>query len=292
MTRFSKLDLLMALSVPLIWGMGFVFAKAAIEHFPPILLMALRFSVTALALVWFVRPPIGQMKQLFWIALVSAAIQYSLTFTGLKGVEASVAALVVQLEVPFLVLLGALFLGEKPGFRKWIGIAIAFGGVALIAGEPNMVPAWVSLFMVVAGAFVWAIGQAMVRTLKDIDGRTAIAWVAVFAAPQLFCMSAIFETDHLQAVQSAGWVVWGAVIYLGLVMTALGYAMWYGLIRRHPISQVGPFLLLLPVFAVAGGILFLGETLTPQILFGGIVVLAGVAFILVEKRPAEVALEG
>ncbi len=50
-------DVLMGLAVPLIWGLGVVFAKAAIEHFPPILLMALRFTLTALILVWFVEPP-------------------------------------------------------------------------------------------------------------------------------------------------------------------------------------------------------------------------------------------
>ena len=50
-------DILLAIAVPLIWGGGFLFAKAAIEHFPPILLMALRFSLTALVLVWFVPRP-------------------------------------------------------------------------------------------------------------------------------------------------------------------------------------------------------------------------------------------
>ena len=113
--KFSLLDILMGVTVALTWGMGFVFAKAAIEHFPPILLMTCRFAVTALALVWFVKPPLKQMKPLIWIAFISAAIQYSLTFTGLKGLDASIAALVVQLEVPFLVLIGAVWLSEKPG---------------------------------------------------------------------------------------------------------------------------------------------------------------------------------
>ena len=81
---------------------------------------------------------LGQFTKLFVIALISAAIQYSLTFTGLAGIDASVAALVVQLEVPFLVLIGAIFLGEKTGLRKWIGIAVAFTGVGLIAGEPKL----------------------------------------------------------------------------------------------------------------------------------------------------------
>lgn len=289
--RLGPLDIAMGLAVALIWGLGVVFAKAAIEHFPPILLMTLRFAVTAVATVWFVKPPLGQLRQLCFIALFAAAIQYSLTFTGLIGLDAGVAGLVIQLEVPFLVLLGALFLGETPGLRKWIGIALAFLGIGLIVGEPKVGGAWVSVLLVMGGAFTWAVGQAMVRGLKDIDGRTVTAWIAVFAVPQLLVMSLIFESDHLAAIQGASWTVWSAVLYLGLVMTALGYGFWYSLVRRHPVSLVAPFLLLLPVVTAVGGIVFLGEELTPTILLGGAVVIGGVGFILIE-RPAPVAEAG
>ena len=283
--RLRPRDIAFGIAVALIWGMGGVFAKAAIEHFPPILLMALRFSVTAAALVWFVWPPWAQMLPIFWIALVSAAIQYSLTFNGLKGMDASTAVLVLQLEVPFLVLIGAVFLKEKPGLRKWLGIAFAFLGVGFIAGEPKLGSAWLSLALVISGAFVWAIGQAMVRRLVSLDGMTLIAWVAVFAAPQLFAFSFAIEGDPRPYLASADWVVWGTVVYLGLIMTALGYSLWYSLIRSHPVGQVAPFLLLLPVFSVIGGITLLGESLTPQVALGGVVVIAGVAFILLERAP-------
>lgn len=283
--RLRARDILLGLTVPLIWGMGVVFAKAAIEQFPPILLMAFRFTVTALVLVWFVKPPTKLLMKIFWIALISAAIQYSLTFNGLRGVDASTAVLVVQLEVPFLVLLGMLFLGERPGLRKWLGIVIAFGGVICIVGEPRVGAAWPYVVLVVSGAFVWAIGQVMIRRLGVVGGFTLIAWVAVFASPQLFAFSLALESDHWRVIREADWVVWSTVIYLGLIMTALGYGIWYDLVGRFPLSQVGPFLLLLPVFSVLGAIIILGERLTLQVALGGVIVIAGVAFILIERPP-------
>jgi O-acetylserine/cysteine efflux transporter len=185
----------LGIAVALVWGMGVVFAKAAIEHFPPILLMALRFAVTAAVLLWFVRPPWAQMVRIFWIALVSATMQYGLTFNGLKGLDASTAVLVLQLEVPFIVLLGAVLLKEKPSLRKWLGIAFAFLGVGFIAGEPKLGGAWGYLALVISGAFVWAVGQVMVRRLVSLDGKTLIAWVAVFATPQLFAAGAPWPTS-------------------------------------------------------------------------------------------------
>ena len=225
------------------------------------------------------------MVRIFWIALVSAAIQYSLTFNGLRGLDASTAVLVLQLEVPFIVLLGAVLLKERPGLRKWLGIGFAFLGVGFIAGEPNLGGASGSLALVISGAFVWAIGQVMVRRLVSLDGVTLIAWVAVFATPQLFALSYVIEGAPVPYIRTANWIVWGTVVYLGLIMTALGYTMWYTLIRRHPVGQVAPFLLLLPVFSVIGGITLLGEQLTLRIAMGGAVVIAGVAFILFERAP-------
>lgn len=282
-------DIALGIAVALVWGMGVVFAKAAIAHFPPVLLMALRFAVTAAALVWFVKPPWAQAARIFWIALVSAALQYSLTFNGLRGVDASTAVLVLQLEVPFLVLLGAVLLKEKPGLRKWLGIAFSFLGVGFIAGEPRLGGAEASLALLIGGAFAWAVGQTMVRRLVTLDGVTLIAWVAVFATPQLFAISFVLEGSPVPYIASADWIVWGTVVYLGLIMTALGYGLWYSLVRRHPVGQVAPFLLLLPVFSVIGGIVLLGESLTLHVALGGAVVIAGVAFILLERAPTAAA---
>ena len=130
---------MMAIFVPFIWGTGFVVAKGAIFEFPPILLMAFRFLVTSLVLVWFVKPPIGSLRALFLIAIVASAIQYSFTFSGLQGLDAGFAALIVQLEVPFLVILGVVLLGEKPSIKKWVGIIIAFSGVGLLVGKLSLI---------------------------------------------------------------------------------------------------------------------------------------------------------
>jgi O-acetylserine/cysteine efflux transporter len=70
-------------------------------------------------------------------------------------------------------------------------------------------------------------------------------------------------------------------------MTALGYGLWYSLVGRHPVSRVAPFLLLLPVFSVIGGVTVLGESLTLQTALGGAIVIAGVGFILLERGTGE-----
>ena len=279
--------ILTAIAVASIWGMGFIVAKSGMNHFSPILLMALRFTLTAICLVWFFKPPLKLFKDLFWISLVSADIQYSLTFTGVQGLDASTAALLVQLEVPFGLLLACIFLGERVSLKQGFGILVAFLGVALILKEPKLSGSLVSALMVIAGAFTWAAGQVMIKKMANVGGFMLISGIAIFAAPQLFLASYLFESNQIVQIQSADLSAWGAVIYLALIMTALGYGLWYRLLGLYSINQVMPFLLLLPVVSVFGGILILDEMLTTKVIIGGMLALSGVALITIQMGSKE-----
>lgn len=287
----KPVDILLAITVMMLMGLGFTLAKVAFVYvsFPPILLMACRFSVTALALVWFVRPPWGLMWKILWIATVSASLQYSLTFTGLNGIDASLAVIIVQLEAPFLALFAIFVLKEHLGWRQAGGMAMAFAGVMLIAGQPRLQGDLLPVLLVASGAFVWSFGQIMIKGLGgQVGGFTLIAWVAVFAAPQLFVSSWLFEVGQWEAIQNAGWIGWGVVIYMGLMMTALGYAIWYRLLGIYKVNQVMPFLLLVPVMSIVSSMLFLGERLSPVELMGGSVVILGVWIVTTHRNQVPV----
>lgn len=284
----------MALSVPIIWGMGIVFAKAGLDEFPPLFLMSMRFIVSAVLLCWFFPPPIGQLRAIFLIALVSATIQYGLTFYGLAGLDASTAVLFMQLEVPFSAACAAIFLNDKLGWKRAGGLVVAFFGVALIAGAPSLSSQLFPAFLVIVGVFTWAIGQVMIKKMVKITGFQLIAWVSVFAGPQMLVSSLVLESDHLSLLKNATLIGWGSVIYMGIVMTALGYGIWYHLLKKYDMNQVVPFLLLLPVSSILGAVLFLGERPSIRILIGGVVIITGVAVIVMlgqSKTPDKMGAE-
>ena len=106
--------ILIALIVPLTWGFGFTFAKAGLGHFPPLLLMGMRFVLAAIMLAWFVPLPRGHFRTLCWISFIAATLQYGLTFSGLALMAATPAVLLVQSEVIFGVIIAAMLLGERP----------------------------------------------------------------------------------------------------------------------------------------------------------------------------------
>jgi len=264
--------------------MGFTLAKAGLNEFPPIFLMSLRFTLTAAILCWFFPPPVGQFKVIFILAFVSATLQYGLTFTGLKGLDASTAVFLVQLEVPFGALLASIFFKDKLGWIRAFGMVVAFLGVGLIVGTPNIRNQMLSVFLVVLGAFTWSLGQIMIKKMTSITGFQLIAWLALFAGPQMLIASQLIENGHFESVRNATIVGWGTIIYLGIVMTAVGYGIWYHILKKYDVNQAMPFLLLLPVSSIIGAILFLGERPSLNTIIGGAIVIIGVAVIIFDGQ--------
>jgi O-acetylserine/cysteine efflux transporter len=277
-------ELLLAASVPLLWGIGFTFAKAGLNEFPPLFLMGLRFTLAALTLVWFVPIPRGQLKQIFWISLVGSTLQYGMTFTGLSMLDASLAIIIIHLEVPFSVLLAAIILKDKPGSQRILGMLISFAGIVLIAGQPSLSEQLPAMLLTAAGAMTWAVGQIMVKRLENPPSGFALtAWIGLFSGPQMILGSFMLEDSQLESLSNASWIGWGVIIYLALIMTVLGYGIWYHVLSRNPVSKVMPVMLLLPVFTIVLSMLFLGEEPSPMIFIGAAVVISGVSMIVIIK---------
>lgn len=284
------LHLLLFLLVMLIWGGNFVVAKIGLMQIPPILFMTLRWALVAILLVPFVKPPRGHWGAVFLISVTLGFLHFALMFTGLRDIDASTAAISIQIQVPFAALLAAIFFHDKLGWRRALGMAISFAGVAIIAGEPRLDGNYLALAMIIAAACIWSVANIQIKMLGEIDGLTLNAWVGLFATPQLALASLVLEEGQFAALAAADWRAFAAVLYQAIVVVVIGYGIWYWLLHRYRVNQVMPFMLLMPVFGVLSGVLFLDESLTLAFLAGGILTVLGVGIITL-RRPKLVAPE-
>jgi O-acetylserine/cysteine efflux transporter len=225
------------------------------------------------------------LRRIAFVAFVGGTLAYGLQFTGLNGLDASTAALVVQLEVVFATIFASIFLGDRIGVPRAAAMAFAFVGVGLIAGEPSIQESWFPLALVIAGGIAWAAGQVLIKSLGNLGGLRLICYFAAFTAPQMLIASLAMESGQWQAVVTATLFDWSKVVYLALVMTAGGYALWYRLIGRYRLSQVMPFILLVPVTSVLAGVLMLGETMSFNVALGGAIIIGSVAAIQLIPAP-------
>ncbi len=279
-------DTLIASLVPIFLGFGFVIAKPAMEHFPPILLMGLRFTFAASILIWWFPIPRGYLKQIFIASLIANTLQYSVTYTGLNLIDASAAVLLVQTEVPFGVLFAYFMLKEKPTIRSLIGIAVAFVGVYILTGSPNLEGKFLGIFLTILGSAIWALGQVLVKPLsKEISPLTLVAWLAIFSGPILIFLSSIIDGNTINYIKSANFNSWAIAFYLGFFMQPVTYGCFYYVLKNNPLYKVLPIVTMgIPLTGLLAAILLLGEKPTTELYLGGFIILIGVILILYTKQ--------
>ena len=279
-------DTLIASLVPIFLGFGFVIAKPAMEHFPPILLMGLRFTFAASILIWWFPIPRGYLKQIFIASLIANTLQYSVTYTGLNLIDASAAVLLVQTEVPFGVLFAYFMLKEKPTIRSLIGITIAFVGVYILTGSPNLEGKFLGIFLTILGSAIWALGQVLVKPLsKEISPLTLVAWLAIFSGPILIFLSSILDGNTISYIKSANFNSWAIAFYLGFFMQPVTYGCFYYVLKNNPLYKVLPIVTMgIPLTGLLAAILLLGEKPTTELYLGGFIILIGVILILYTKQ--------
>jgi O-acetylserine/cysteine efflux transporter len=279
------LDLLRTLAVMLIWGLNFVVAKWGLAEFPPLLMMGLRFGIVALLLCPWNRLSPRLLVHVLPLSLTLGSVHYSLMFGGLDRVDAALAALLVPAQVPIAAALAALVFRERITLRLTLGIAIAFVGVALIAGEPRASEP-LPVMMILGASLVWAIANIQLKFIVGVGPSALTGWIAFFAAPQLLALSLVFEREHWRVLAEASWRGWSSVAFQAVAVAILSYAMWYRLLRLYPVNQLMPFTLLAPVIAVAAAVALLGEALSLRLLAGGVATMAGVAVTVLRPRKA------
>ena len=282
-------DTLIASLVPIFLGFGFVIAKPAFESFPPILLMGIRFTFAASILVWWFPIPRGYLKKIFIASFIANTLQYSITYTGLNYIEASSAVLLVQMEVPFGVIFAYFMLKEKPTLRALIGISIAFIGVYILTGSPNLDGKFFGIALTILGSAIWALGQVIVKPLsKEINPLALVAWLALFSGPILISLSAIIDGNTINYLTKASFDHWLIAIYIGFFMQPITYGCFYYVLKNNPLYKVLPIVTMgIPPTGLLAAIFLLGEKPTAELFIGGAIIIFGVIMIVFTKSKNE-----
>jgi O-acetylserine/cysteine efflux transporter len=276
----TRRQILLAFVPPLCFGTGFSAAKPVVGHFPPLFMMLLVYSAIAL---WFLLTSRDRLKTpwtaILLISACAVTIQGALLFTGLQSLTATTSNLLLQIQVPFAVLLGWLLLGEALDLRKASGTGLALAGVALVIGLPEEKPPLGPALLVLVSAFIWALGQVLARKLSRDDGLGILKANAFGAVPQLAVATLLLERGQWQALTSAGPVQWAALAFVAIVGFYAAYAAWFTVLKECRIDEAAPFMLLMPVVGIVAAAVVLGETISAAQVAGGVVILAGLALI-------------
>jgi len=275
----SPIDVCLAIFVQVLWGSVLTLAKPLVGQLPPILLMALAYSIAGLVLFPVAPRLKTRPRHLLVISLTAGTIQAAMLLSGLKLLPASMAMLILQLQIPFAALLSWFAGRDKPSLRNWIGMALVLVGIAIVIGRPSGDGQLAGVLLVGFSGVFWASGQVGIAVWSRDSGLAVYAGLLRYAAPQLWLTSLVFEGNPLPALHGISMESWGAILVLAFLGCVLPYALWYRLLMRYRVDEVMPFSVLMPVVGVILSIVELGEPVTEGLIIGGGILTAGLAII-------------
>jgi O-acetylserine/cysteine efflux transporter len=274
-------DFGLLVAICLFWALNLVITRwvVTVGDVPPLFFAAIRVTLLAAVLSPFLFPAPRQIGMMILIAMGMAGFQFGLLFLGLSTSTAGVASVMGQLGVPFTTILSIIFLGEKIGIYRTVGILLAFAGVMIIVIDPGQFSLTIGIVYLIGAAIVGAIANILMKRIDPMPAMRLQAWVGLFSIAPLMLMSWLWESEQADAYLRLDWHVYLASVFAVLGVSIFAHGSFYRLIKQYEVTLLSPLTLMTPVMGVILGVIFLGETVTWQMLVGGIMALAGVGII-------------
>jgi drug/metabolite transporter (DMT)-like permease len=269
------------------WASAFPAIRAGLAAFGPLELGAARFAIAAVpaaAFLLITRPALPRWSEawrFFAGGLFFVALYTTLLNLGEQTVSSGPASFIINVNPIITAVLAMLFLGERFGGRAWIGTAVSFAGIGLIAlGEGNAFRIDAGALLILGSAFCNSITSVVQKPLfARHKPLTVSAWNMVIGAVLL----APALPSALAQVPSASTEGLVAAIYLGVVPSLIAYASWTIVLSRLPASRASNFMYCVPPVATVMGFVWLGEQPSTLSLIGGALALGGVILVNLRK---------
>jgi O-acetylserine/cysteine efflux transporter len=288
--RFGPRDLAVALAINLVWGLNIVFVKLSVTAVPPFTAALLRQSMVMLVCLPWLRIVPGRMRDLVALSIVVGGAFFAVVNLSLVVTE-NVGALAIagQLGAPFSLILAIVFLGERIGVVRVFGMALAMGGCALLVFDPAAAREVPGLLLTVLASMLWATGSLLQRRLIGVGIPTMYAWVGLGGMIVLGPLALFFETPVMTGTVAIPAAAFGWIAFSALGSTLIGSGGMAWLLQRHPVTTVIPVTLGVPVIGVVASSIVFGNPLTPVMVLGGAIALAGVAIVTMRTASAKEA---
>lgn len=265
------------------WGSAFAGIRVALESYTPTHLVLLRHLVASLILVLyalyqgFSLPRWRDVPAFMILGALGFTIYHIALSYGQTRVPAATASFIIASAPVFMALLASFFLGEKLKLWGWLGIAISFGGVAVIAvGRQSglQIDRWALIVVLSAlSQSLYSLGQRpLLKVYTPLQFTTYAMWAGTF-------MMLPFSGGLWQEMQHAGTEETLAVVYLGIAPSVIGYVMWSSALSRLPAGIAGSVLYMVPPVALIVAWVWLGEMPSLISIIGGAFVLTGVILV-------------
>lgn len=272
-----------------LWGSQYVISKIALRTVPPVTLLALRYlvSVPALIIVLRLRHTLTPVKKgdwpiLFAIGFTGYFASFCLQMLGINRLTGSVSSLLGAMNPIFIPILAAFFLHERITPAKIACVALSMAGVVVIVGVDGTVDASGALLML-ASVFLWSTASIIIRRVSGRYDPMQIALIAILCALPFTGGWSLIELQSTPCSFTLESVL--AVLYMGVLGTAVTHSLWNYSLRVMDASFCSMFYPMQPLVSSILGVLFLHEAVTPGFVIGALMICCGIVAAVISAKP-------
>ncbi|MEV4348939.1 EamA family transporter [Actinoplanes sp. NPDC049596] len=274
-------DIGLAVAVTAIWGFNFVVIETGLDHFPPLLFNALRFTLAAFPALLFAGRPQVPWRWIVAVGLILGVTKFSLLFAGMAaGMPAGLSSLVLQSQAVFTLGFAVLVLRERPRPVQLAGLLLCVAGVALVA--TRMGANLGAFLLIVAAGAAWGLANIATRKASPPDTLRFMIWASAVATGPLWLLTLLVDGPPADLTAFTSEALW-ALAYVALISTLAAFAGWGYLLKTYGASTVAPFSMLVPFFGLASAALFLQEQIHPVDIAGALLVIGGILVGLIRR---------
>jgi len=281
----------------LIWGTTWIFIKIGLQDLPPMTFAASRFILSVLILAPLIMlfrlempRTASQWKLILLTGVLQFSINYSLVFWSEQYITSGLAAVLQSMITVFGLALAWIFLpDERITRRKIIAVLLGIVGVAIIFIDQlriESVMAFAGCVAIVVGAYAAAQASILVKAkFSGINPATLVFSQMLCGLPAVIVYALVAEGNPLTFNWTARAVA--CVVYLTVFGTIAAFWLYYWLLKRVESTKAMMISLVTPLLAVIIGNITVGETLPPQTLIGGLLIMASIGLIVLRRKRGE-----
>jgi O-acetylserine/cysteine efflux transporter len=286
-TPFSVTDIVAVLAMNLFWGLNLIAVKMGVDLIAPLTAAWLRQAMVLVICLPALKIMKGKMRELIGLGLLSGGLFYIVVNISLK-VSDNVAALAIagQLGAPFSLILAVIILKERVHKYRIVGMAVAFLGVILLVFDPAVADEELGFALTAVASLIWAICSLIQRRLVGVPVLSIYAWVGLIGSLVLLPVALIWEPQSMASISALPLSTFGWILFSALGSTVIGQGAMSYLMQRHPVSTVVPLSLMTPVISVIAASYWFSKPLTPVMIAGGLIVMAGIAVVTIRTAQA------
>lgn len=283
-------DLILALLVVIVWGANFTVIKLGLGGVPPMLLVALRFTLVVFPAIFFIKAPKIALKDLLLYGFAVGVGQFGSLFYAMHiGMPAGLASIIVQLQAFISPFLGYLVFKENFKTKQLVGFVIgALGllviGIASTSDEISSIPIGAILLTICAPVF-WSIANIVAVSAsrkanakgENLDMLSLVVWASLVPPIPTLILALLIDTPQtlINSISNLNMMSLFSVIYLAFGATLFGYGFWNILISKYSLNKISPLSLLVPITGLLSARIVLSEELSSLQWMGVSIIIIG-----------------